>query len=237
VSNHLTSGIKKYFGESSRYGPAVNLFEKLVIKDGEVAGLLAEAYLGMSKCEGPWIQDSLVTIERYRRGSQSGSSASSRTSRSPSVVPHAACSVRLFAIQGSASTLTFRFAGSRSDVATGQDRVGTSACAAGRQLRPVRVCHLGQANRGQHGSSSLARCTNLYLCLGSFFLTLLKALRTLNSCPMFTYNERDLHRMPTPARTHLPIKQFIADCQILNEDSAHDNEVRECSRLTRRASL
>jgi len=49
VSNHLTSGLMKYFGDSFRYGPAVNLFEKLVVKDGEVACLLAQSYLGMSK--------------------------------------------------------------------------------------------------------------------------------------------------------------------------------------------
>jgi hypothetical protein len=41
---------------------------------------------------------------------------------------------------------------------------------------------------------------------------------------MFTFNERDLHRMPTPAKTHLPIKKFIADSNILDEDSARDNE-------------
>lgn len=41
---------------------------------------------------------------------------------------------------------------------------------------------------------------------------------------MFTYNERDLHRMPTPSRTHLPIKTFIAESQILDEESARDNE-------------
>lgn len=48
VSNHLTSGIMKYFGDSFRYGPAVNLFEKLVVKEGEVACLLAQSYFGMS---------------------------------------------------------------------------------------------------------------------------------------------------------------------------------------------
>lgn len=47
---------------------------------------------------------------------------------------------------------------------------------------------------------------------------------TLNSCPMFTFNERDLHRMPTPLRTHLPIKGFIAASNILDEDSGRDNE-------------
>ena len=42
---------------------------------------------------------------------------------------------------------------------------------------------------------------------------------------MFTYNERDLHRMPTPARTHLPVREFIKDSGVLDEDSARDNEV------------
>jgi hypothetical protein len=41
---------------------------------------------------------------------------------------------------------------------------------------------------------------------------------------MFTFNERDLHRMPTPLRTHLPIKGFIAASNILDEDSGRDNE-------------
>lgn len=49
VSNHLMSGIMKYFGDSGRYGPAVNLFEKLLVHDGEIASLLASAYLGMGK--------------------------------------------------------------------------------------------------------------------------------------------------------------------------------------------
>lgn len=32
------------------------------------------------------------------------------------------------------------------------------------------------------------------------------ALLALNSCPMFTFCEKDSHRMPPPARTHLPLK-------------------------------
>lgn len=49
ISNHLTSGIMKYFGDSNRYGPAVNLFEKLLVRDGEIASLLASAYIGMGE--------------------------------------------------------------------------------------------------------------------------------------------------------------------------------------------
>ena len=69
-----------------------------------------------------------------------------------------------------------------------------------------------------------AKLTEVYIELGMFEAALL----TLNSCPMFTYNERDLHRMPTPQRTHLPVKQFIIDSQILGEDRDEDNEVRGC---------
>lgn len=41
---------------------------------------------------------------------------------------------------------------------------------------------------------------------------------------MFTYNDRDLHRMPTPARSHLPIKQFIIESGLLDEEQGRENE-------------
>lgn len=41
---------------------------------------------------------------------------------------------------------------------------------------------------------------------------------------MFTFNERDLHRMPPPARTHLPIKQYIADSGILDDGYNNNDE-------------
>ncbi len=49
VSNHLTAGILKYFGESGRYQPAANLFEKIAAREPEVSSLLAKAYIGMSE--------------------------------------------------------------------------------------------------------------------------------------------------------------------------------------------
>lgn len=42
-----------------------------------------------------------------------------------------------------------------------------------------------------------------------------QALLTLNSCPMFTFNERDLHRMPPPVVPHLPMHSFIIDSGVL----------------------
>lgn len=49
---------------------------------------------------------------------------------------------------------------------------------------------------------------------------------TLNSCPMFTWAERDLHRMPTPSKSHLPIKDFIASSGILDDEnsSSHSSD-------------
>jgi hypothetical protein len=49
VSNHLTAGVMKYFGDGYRLGNAANLFEKLLIRSPEVASLLAQSYIGMSK--------------------------------------------------------------------------------------------------------------------------------------------------------------------------------------------
>ncbi|KAI8805086.1 Chs5p-Arf1p-binding proteins-domain-containing protein [Cladochytrium replicatum] len=47
-----------------------------------------------------------------------------------------------------------------------------------------------------------AKLTEIYIDMGDYE----SALLSLNSCPMFTYCERDAHRMPPPARTHLPLK-------------------------------
>jgi Chs5-Arf1p-binding protein BUD7/BCH1 len=49
VSNHLTAGILKYFGDSFRYDQAANLFEKLYAREPDVASLLAQSYIGMSE--------------------------------------------------------------------------------------------------------------------------------------------------------------------------------------------
>jgi len=53
VSNHLTSAIMKYFGDSGRYQHAANLFEKLLPREPEVASLLAKSYIGMCKSTKP----------------------------------------------------------------------------------------------------------------------------------------------------------------------------------------
>jgi hypothetical protein len=53
----------------------------------------------------------------------------------------------------------------------------------------------------------------------------LKALLTLNSCPMFTFNGRDQHRALTPARVHLPSKPAVLDI-LPQRVKTEDDEVR-----------
>ncbi|GBE87348.1 Uncharacterized protein SCP_1100230 [Sparassis crispa] len=49
VSNHLTTAVMKYFGDSGRYQYAANLFEKISAKEPEVSSLLAKSYIGMNE--------------------------------------------------------------------------------------------------------------------------------------------------------------------------------------------
>lgn len=60
-----------------------------------------------------------------------------------------------------------------------------------------------------------AKLTEVYIDLEDFQ----SALLTLNSCPMFTYSERDMHRMPSPSKTHLPIKPEIISSGVMEDDN------------------
>ncbi|KAG9005535.1 hypothetical protein FRB94_001462 [Tulasnella sp. JGI-2019a] len=168
VSNHLTSGILKYFGDSYRYDQAVNLFEKVFAKDSEVASLLARAYIGMNE-EVKGLQ---VIAHALRENPQSYT------------LLHVQC-----------------------DFLRSKGRTEWAAKLARQAV-----------NCAPSEFATWAKLTEVYIALGMFE----SALLTLNSCPMFTYNERDLHRMPAPARTHLPTKQFIADSGILEDDGGKD---------------
>ncbi|KAI8907663.1 Chs5p-Arf1p-binding proteins-domain-containing protein [Powellomyces hirtus] len=59
------------------------------------------------------------------------------------------------------------------------------------------------------------KLTEVYIEMGDFE----SALLSLNACPMFAYCEKDAHRMPAPARTHLPLKP---DPSTLKPDEKED---------------
>lgn len=49
VHNHLADGVMKYFSDSFRYAPAIELFKKLHKQDPDVGSLLAKAYIGQNE--------------------------------------------------------------------------------------------------------------------------------------------------------------------------------------------
>ncbi|ELU43718.1 ChAPs family protein [Rhizoctonia solani AG-1 IA] len=178
VSNHLTSGILKYFGAAGRYAPAVNFFERMYVREPEVASLLATSYIGMIPDEEI---KALQTLSAALASSRPDPRASISTPPSYTLL-HVQCDL-------------VRSKGKKD-----------WAVALARQA----------VNVAPSEFLTWAKLTECYIENGQYE----SALLTLNSCPMFTYNERDLHRMPTPARTHLPVREFIKDSGILDEDSA-----------------
>lgn len=52
---------------------------------------------------------------------------------------------------------------------------------------------------------------------------------------MFTFNERDLQRMPKPAKAHLPIRNDI-DLSLIDDETGREHEVnfycKECEHLS-----
>ncbi|KAG2220815.1 hypothetical protein INT45_004476 [Circinella minor] len=165
VHNHLTAGVMKYFGDSFRYGPAIELFQKLQKKDPEVGALLAESYIGANE-ETKAVK---VLYEDLKLAS---------------------LSYPLLHVQ-----VDFLRSKGEYDMAL--------------QLAKYAV------NTTPSEFLTWAKLTDVYIDIGDYK----NALLTLNSCPMFTYSERDMHRMPAPQKTHLPIKQDIVKSGIMEDDA------------------
>jgi len=64
------------------------------------------------------------------------------------------------------------------------------------------------------------KLTDLYIDLGQYE----SALLTLNSCPMFTFNGRDAHRILPASRIHLPFHRPIGDI-LPDKQKTEDDEV------------
>ncbi|KAF9259108.1 chaps family protein [Marasmius fiardii PR-910] len=171
VSNHLTAGIMKYFGDSGRYQQAANLFEKLAAKEPEVASLLARSYVGMNE-EVKAVQIMASSIKQ--------------TPHSYTLL-HAQC-----------------------DLLRSKDKHEWAVKLAREAV-----------NCAPSEFVTWEKLTECYISLGDYE----SALLTLNSCPMFTYNGRDVHRNLTPARVHLPFLRPIGEIlpeRVKTEDDEAD---------------
>ncbi|CAO3697886.1 unnamed protein product [Rhizopus stolonifer] len=171
VHNHLTSGVMKYFGDSFRYGPAIELFEKIRKSDPEAGALLARSFIGQNE------ENKGVLILNHE------------LKRMPMSYP-------LLHVQ-------VDFLRSKKEYSMA--------------LKLAKFA----VNTTPSEFLTWAKLTEVYIDIGDYQ----NALLTLNSCPMFTYSERDMHRMPAPVKTHLPIKVDILNSGIMEEDAAgRENE-------------
>ncbi|CAO3594242.1 unnamed protein product [Absidia cylindrospora] len=164
VHNHLTSGVMKYFSDSFRYGPAIELFEKLQKKDPEVGALLGEAYIGQN--------EEIKAVQNLHEN------------------------LKLSPMSYSLLHVQVDFLRTK-----GEYQMALKLAKFAVDATPSEFL-------------TWAKLTDVYIDLGDYE----SALLTLNSCPMFTYSERDMHRMPAPAKTHLPVKPDIASSGIMEED-------------------
>ncbi|GAO47298.1 chaps-domain-containing protein [Saitoella complicata NRRL Y-17804] len=88
------------------------------------------------------------------------------------------------------------------------------------------LCAKRAVNNAPSEFTTWARLTEIYISLGDYE----SALLTLNSCPMFTYHERDAHRMPPPARQHMPVPSETLLDELAERDPKA-NEVADAALL------
>jgi tetratricopeptide (TPR) repeat protein len=171
VSNHLTTGLLNYIHTTGRYASGINLFEKLRMKDPEIASLLARVYISADE-EVKAVQTLRDAVEEL-----------------PMDYSLLDCQATFLNKKGRAD-LALEIA--KRSVVSAPSEFGT-----------------------------WARLAEIYVGLEQWDLALL----TLNSCPMFTYQDKDAPRMPEPLRVYLPtMPETICD-EIDDSQAASDIEL------------
>jgi Chs5-Arf1p-binding protein BUD7/BCH1 len=161
VSNHLTTGLLKYFHTTGRFASGINLFEKLRTRNVEVSSLLAKIlFMGNEEVQGVRVLHQSVQ-------------------HSP--MDYVMLDTQAEFLKKKALNPAFP------------------------ELKEERLkMALGCADRSTIAAPSefgtWARLAEIYVAMEDWE----NALTTLNSCPMFTYQDKDEPRMPEPRDIHLP---------------------------------
>lgn len=194
VSNHLTTGLLKYFHTTGRYASGINLFEKLRQRNVEVSSLLAKVLL-MGNEE---VQAIKVLHEAVKQ-----------------------------------SPMDYVMLDTQAEFLKGKALNPNTP-----ELKDERLkMALGCADRSTIAAPSefgtWARLAEVYVAMEDWE----NALTTLNSCPMFTYQDKDAPAMPEPRDVHLPILNESRLEDIDSEPDARYGEQVHPSLLNLRASM
>lgn len=181
VSNHLTSGLLKYFQTTGRFASGINLFEKLRTRNVEVSSLLAKVMM-MGNEE---VQAVRVLHESVKQSPMD------------------------YVMLDTQAEFLMQKALNPSGAEHKQERLKMA---------------LGCADRSTVAAPSefgtWARLAEVYVAMEDWE----NALTTLNSCPMFTYQDKDAPIMPEPRDIHLPT---LPETRLDEIDSEPDSKYSE----------
>ena len=181
VSNHLTSGLLKYFYTTGRFASGINLFEKLRTRNVEVSSLLAKVlFMGNEE-----VQAVRVLHESVKQSPMDYVMLDTQAEflKKKALNPNAP------------------------------------------ELKDERLkMALGCADRSTVAAPSefgtWARLAEVYVAMEDWE----NALTTLNSCPMFTYQDKDAPVMPEPRDIYLPT---LPETRLDEIDSEHESKYGE----------
>ncbi|KAI0098254.1 chaps-domain-containing protein [Nemania sp. FL0031] len=193
VSNHLTSGLLKYFHTTGRFTSAINLFEKLRTQNVEVSSLLAKVlFMGNEEVQG----------------------------------------VRVLYQALKESPMDYVMLDSQAEFLI---KKATNAETPTQKEERLKMA-LGCADRSTIAAPSefgtWARLAQVYVALEDWE----NALTILNSCPMFTYQDKDAPIMPEPKEVLLPTLPETRLDEIDSEPESRFSEQVDPSLLNLRAA-
>ncbi|PHH65068.1 hypothetical protein CDD81_3466 [Ophiocordyceps australis] len=193
VSNHLTTGLLKYFETTGRCASGINLFEKLRTQSIEVSSLLAKVqFMG---------NEEVAAVKTLYQSLQE--------------------TPMDYVMLDTQAEFLLRKAQSASSPEVREERLHMA---------------LGCADRSTVAApsefGSWARLARVYVAMEDWE----NALVTLNSCPMFTYQDKDTPVMPEPKEVHLPILPDTRLDEIDSESEARYLDAVDPSLLGLRAA-
>ncbi|KAI0396404.1 chaps-domain-containing protein [Xylariaceae sp. FL0594] len=193
VSNHLTSGLLKYFHTTGRFTSAINLFEKLRSQNVEVSSLLAKIlFMGNEEVQG----------------------------------------VRALFQALKETPMDYVMLDTQAEFLMKKAMTAESP----EQKEEILKMALGCADRSTIAAPSefgtWARLAQIYVALEDWE----NALTILNSCPMFTYQDKDAPVMPEPKEVYLPTLPETRLDEIDSEPESRFSEQVDPSLLNLRAA-
>ena len=193
VSNHLTTGLLRYFETTGRYTSGINLFEKLRNQNVEVASLLAKVlFMGNEEVRG----------------------------------------VRTLHEALKETPMDYAMLDAQAEFLLKKARSAPTPEARDERLQLARACADRSTIAAPSEFRTWARLAQVYVAMEDWE----HALAVLNSCPMFTYQDKDAPLMPEPKDVYLPTLASTRLDEIDSEPESRYAEQVDPSLLNLRAA-